>query len=128
MLNILKSIKLSGIQIASCLKNRKLRVKQLLPLHQRINNSGDYVKNMDIVANKIFLENLSTENSIYELISEEEDKGIVINYLGNYIVSFDPLDGSNNIDSNDPLGSLFCIFEKNTKVISGRNIVAAGYI
>ena len=56
-------------------------------------------------------------------------------HSGKYIVTFDPLDGSSNIDCLVSIGSIFAIFRKEgdgpvaTKDVlqSGRNIVAAGY-
>ena len=55
---------------------------------------------------------------------------------GKYIVCFDPLDGSSNIDCLASIGSIFCIYKKlddnNANLLDhvlqkGRNIIAAGY-
>ena len=127
MISILTSIKLSGIQICKSLKNP--RAKTLIKPYFKPclqNKSGDIIKPMDCIANTIFIENLSKCNSIYKLYSEEEEYGININSSGEYIVAFDPLDGSDNIDINNPTGSLFCIFKK--EEICGKNIIASGYI
>jgi fructose-1,6-bisphosphatase I len=47
------------------------------------------------------------------LASEEEDLPVAVEetYSGNYIVVFDPLDGSSNIDAGISVGSIFGIYE-----------------
>jgi len=71
------------------------------------------------------------------LVSEENDNEIEVETerQGKYIVSFDPLDGSSNIDCLVSIGSIFAIFKKphdgplapGDALQSGRQIVAAGY-
>ena len=91
------------------------------------------------------------------LVSEENEKAIEVDIdkQGKYIVAFDPLDGSSNIDCLVSIGSIFAIYKKVTKqkhfdsiltflffidfkvtngppkqsdaLVTGRNIVAAGY-
>ena len=47
---------------------------------------------------------------------------------GKYLVCYDPLDGSSNIDVNITVGTIFAIYEyKNNKIQNGNNIVCAGY-
>jgi len=92
------------------------------------NPSGEQVKKLDIDSNNILKRNLSLVKSIKYLASEEDDEKIEINKDGKYLVSFDPLDGSSNIDCNITVGTIFCVFEyDNNKLIDGRNIVMAGY-
>jgi len=92
------------------------------------NPSGELVKKLDIDSNNILKKNLSLVKSIKYLASEEDDEKIEINKEGKYLVSFDPLDGSSNIDCNITVGTIFCVFEyDNNKLIDGRNIVMAGY-
>src|SRR3990167_6460088 len=46
-----------------------------------------------------------------------------------YVVFFDPLDGSNNVDNNNPLGTIFSIYRKGDSLLQkGKEQVAAGYI
>ena len=74
------------------------------------------------------------------LVSEENETVIEVDtvHSGKYIVTFDPLDGSSNIDCLVSIGSIFAIFKKPDEeamppydekfaLQSGRNIVAAGY-
>lgn len=72
------------------------------------------------------------------LVSEENETFIEVETekQGKYIVAFDPLDGSSNIDCLAPIGSIFAIWKKpeDSKTPSlkdalqpGKNCVAAGY-
>lgn len=74
------------------------------------------------------------------MASEEEEKPIEIDLAdqGKYVVCFDPLDGSSNIDANVSIGSIFGIWRKVTKdedgganvqdlLQDGRALIAAGY-
>ena len=92
------------------------------------NPSGEQVKKLDIDSNNILKDNLSSINSIKFIASEEDDELIEVNSEGKYLVSFDPLDGSSNIDCNITVGTIFCVFEYNNDIIvDGKNIVMAGY-
>ena len=126
MLNIINSIKLAGKSIS---KELKTPSKLSLPKIKH-NTTGDLVKPIDIIANNIFIKHLSQVESIAEIYSEEEEFVIKVNETNQdksfYAVAFDPLDGSINVDTNSPTGSLFCIYDKNQ--VNGNGIVAAGYI
>ena len=69
------------------------------------------------------------------LASEEEDTFVAANENGGYLVLFDPLDGSSNIDVNISVGTIFSVLAKpegrlNTESFlqKGRDQVAAGYV
>ena len=76
-------------------------------------------------------------NKKLNLRREENDNEIEVETerQGRYIVTFDPLDGSSNIDCLVSIGSIFAIFRKlddgpvshRDVMQTGRNIVAAGY-
>lgn len=73
------------------------------------------------------------------MASEEEEKPIEVEIKnqGKYVVCFDPLDGSSNIDANVSIGSIFAIWRRISDdetganiedlLQDGRNLVAAGY-
>jgi len=99
------------------------------------NFSGDIQKPIDIRCNNIILSCLNNLDNIFYLTSEEEDR-TVIKYRGPlnpfpenvYSVAFDPLDGSDNVDSNSCVGTIFGIYKEiNEKFQHGRNIVCSGY-
>jgi len=95
------------------------------------NTSSDEVKNLDLITNNIMIKEFSKNKNIKYLISEENENIININPNGNYLVAFDPLDGSSNIDSNITIGTIFCIYKLDNnsldKIILGKSIVSAGY-
>ena len=93
------------------------------------NSSGEQVKELDLFCNNLLIEKLSKLSSVRNIASEEEDELIPINKEGKYLVSFDPLDGSSNIDSNILVGTIFCVFEyvDDEQLKDGSNIVMSGY-
>lgn len=99
------------------------------------NFHGEEVKNLDVLANNTFITSLSKIKDVGALVSEEDYDAMIINEAGRYIVTFDPLDGSSNIDANVNIGSIFGVFErtgdgkmtKNDCLQPGRNLITAGY-
>ena len=92
------------------------------------NSSSDSVKTLDLLSNQIISDKLNKCKYVREYSSEEEETIIKTPFTdGEYFVSFDPLDGSSNIDSNVTVGTIFCIFKFNEDKISGKDIVTAGY-
>ena len=73
------------------------------------------------------------------LVSEENEEPIIVpaDRRGKYIVAFDPLDGSSNIDCNVSTGTIFAVYERvtpagtepgNADVLRpGTDVIAAGY-
>jgi fructose-1,6-bisphosphatase I len=92
------------------------------------NSSGEKVKKLDLLCNNIFVDRLKLLSCVKNIASEEEDTLISVNDSGKYLVSFDPLDGSSNIDCNISVGTIFCVFEYREGYIKdGTNIVLSGY-
>jgi fructose-1,6-bisphosphatase I len=102
------------------------------------NVSGDEQKKLDVLTNEIMIDNLINSNSCSILLSEENDNAIIVdeNHSGDYIVAFDPLDGSSNIDCNCGVGTIFSITldinntlpVENRILQDGNRIVCSGYI
>ena len=103
-----------------------------------INVQGERVQKLDRIANDIFIDVMKRSGSVAAMASEEEHDIIEVppNMAGNYVVLFDPLDGSTNIDANVTIGTIFSIYRRcrEKEVIRrdvlrpGREQVAAGYI
>jgi len=94
------------------------------------NNSGDDVKKLDILSNTILMNVLMNCESVRKIGSEEEDILCDTKYTdAPYLVCYDPLDGSSNIDVNITTGTIFCIYKYNDDgtISNGHNIVASGY-
>lgn len=102
------------------------------------NVQGEQVQKLDRIANDTFVEVLSRSGCVAAMASEEEHEVIEVprDAQGDYIVCFDPLDGSSNIEVNVSIGTIFAIYQRRspTEVLRsdilrpGREQVAAGYI
>ncbi|KER23351.1 hypothetical protein T265_08761 [Opisthorchis viverrini] len=118
---------------------RKAGLVSLYGLTGTSNVQGEEVKKLDVLANELFINMLTSSYSTCLLVSEEDDNAIIVDSdrVGKYIVCFDPLDGSSNIDCMGSIGSIFTIFRRpagatgevteKEALQTGRNIVAAGY-
>lgn len=74
------------------------------------NVQGETQKKLDIVANDLIKSALATNAWVRALASEEEEGVVVANEDGQYLVAFDPLDGSSNIDVNAQIGTIFTVY------------------
>jgi len=94
------------------------------------NISGDDVKELDLLTNSILMDLLMDCELVRKIGSEEEDTLCETRFKNApYLVCYDPLDGSSNIDVNITTGSIFCIYKYNDDgtITDGRNIIASGY-
>lgn len=127
MENILNAINQASIEIYRFLSKNETDLGK----SNNTNISGDSVHKIDIVSNEIVKNHLVNVPEVYAIASEEEDDIVYCNKNGNYLIAFDPLDGSQNIDPGLEVGSIFGIFKINTQnkniINSGRNIVGAVY-
>ena len=100
------------------------------------NIQGETQKKLDVVSNDILKQALLDSGTVRALASEEEETIVAGNNSGRYLVAFDPLDGSSNIDINSMVGTIFSIFAAPaTDSVSeqdflqpGRQQLAAGYV
>ncbi|XP_055897540.1 fructose-1,6-bisphosphatase 1-like [Biomphalaria glabrata] len=116
---------------------RKAGIHRLYGISGSSNATGDAVKKLDVLANDLFINMLSSSYTCCILVSEENDTVIEVEdkFKGKYIVCFDPLDGSSNIDCLVSIGSIFGIYKKQNEgqvslkdvLQSGDNLVCAGY-
>ncbi|MCA6441299.1 MAG: class 1 fructose-bisphosphatase [Sediminibacterium sp.] len=107
-----------------------------------INVQGEDVKKLDIFANNQFMGVLKHGISCAGIGSEEMDDFVVFNdEISNnskYVVLFDPLDGSGNIDVNVSIGTIFSVYRRVSELgkpctqedflQQGKKQVAAGYV
>jgi len=99
------------------------------------NIQGEDQKKLDVIANNIMIDALKANPAVAGLASEEEDTFVNADENGRYLVLFDPLDGSSNIDINISVGTIFSILEKpegelktESFLQAGRYQLAAGYV
>jgi len=103
------------------------------------NIQGEVQKKLDIIANDVLIEANEWGGHLAAMASEEmDDIYCVPNRYpqGEYLLLFDPLDGSSNIDVNVSIGTIFSVLKKNTSATNvnkedflqkGSQQVAAGY-
>ena len=73
------------------------------------NVQGEHQKKLDLIANDLLVNHLSSAKVALALGSEEMDHAVVVPGGAPYLVAFDPLDGSSNIDVNVSIGTIFSV-------------------
>uniref|UniRef100_A0A9J7Y7P0 Fructose-1,6-bisphosphatase 1 n=1 Tax=Cyprinus carpio carpio TaxID=630221 RepID=A0A9J7Y7P0_CYPCA len=116
---------------------RKAGIAHLYGIAGSTNVTGDQVKKLDILTNDLVINMIKSSFTSCVLVTEEHENAIIVepDRRGKYVVCFDPLDGSSNIDCLASIGTIFAIYRKCTDsdpsekdaLQPGRNIVAAGY-
>lgn len=137
---------LRDIGVAAKIINREVNKAGLLNIlgtaQTSSNASGDTVQKLDLYANEKLIDCLKNSGECCGIASEENEEFIAIEGIngkqGKYIVVFDPLDGSSNIDVNVSVGTIFGIYRRKSKVSApvelndflqtGSELVAAGYV
>lgn len=105
------------------------------------NIHGEEVKKLDVFAHEVLINAMNHGGHLCVMASEEEESLIHIpqgNKIGKYVLLFDPLDGSSNIDVNVSIGTIFSIYKRKSKgngpgtiedcLQKGSEQIAAGYI
>lgn len=100
------------------------------------NVQGETQKKLDVISNDCLKDVLKACPAVAGIASEEEDLPVPANESGEFLVIFDPLDGSSNIDINVTVGTIFSILPHNggnaaeeaPYLQSGRKQLAAGYV
>ena len=79
-----------------------------------VNVQGETVQKLDRIAQDMFVEVLRRSGCVAAMASEEEHEVIEVpaSQAGDYVVCFDPLDGSSNIDANVSIGTIFAIYKR----------------
>lgn len=115
-------------------------VEDILGRTGNTNIQGEEVQKLDEYANKVFINALNYIGKICVMASEEEPEMISIpkeHPKGDYVVMFDPLDGSSNIDVNVSIGTIFGIYKRVSDgeegllddcLQPGHKLFGAGYI
>ncbi len=135
---------LSGITLATKVIESHVRragIVDVLGETGDTNVQGEIVQKLDVLANDIILRSLGYRGNVGIMASEEDDEPHIIKEAeegAKYIVLFDPLDGSSNIDVNISVGTIFSILQRKPDVDRdevqahilqpGYKQVAAGYV
>ena len=134
---------LHDIALAAKLISRevtKAGLVDILGSAEEENVHGEDVQKLDVYANQVMIRALDHTGLVACMASEESDGLIPIPekfQAGEYVVIFDPLDGSSNIDVNVSIGTIFSIHRKCSTgprgvledcLQPGCKQVAAGYV
>jgi fructose-1,6-bisphosphatase I len=116
---------------------RKAGIAKLYGLAGSSNTTGDDQKKLDVLSNELFINMLKSSYTVYAMASEENENLIEVEVpkQGKYVICFDPLDGSSNIDCLVTIGSIFGIWKKPENadkpidciLQSGEHLRCAGY-
>jgi fructose-1,6-bisphosphatase I len=135
---ILYDLALAAKMIAN--KVRSAGLVDILGSADSENVQGEVQQKLDVVANEVIVKAMDHGGRLCGMASEEEPDIIPIPEqfkCGKYVLLFDPLDGSSNIDVNVPVGTIFSVIRKITRgsraeledvLQPGRRQVAAGYV
>ncbi len=134
---------LAGITLATKMIQAKVRSAGLLDIIGSAgekNVQGEVQQKLDVYANQALLHCLGLRDTVAILVSEENEEPVTFDRApesGKYVVFFDPLDGSSNIDVNVSVGTIFSVFRRPAKgggdvsdavLQAGVHQVAAGYV
>lgn len=136
--NLLYDIALAAKIIAASI--RRAGLVNILGSANAVNVQGEEQQKLDVFANNTMTNALNHTGRVCVMASEEDETIIPVpdNYpVGKYVVLYDPLDGSSNIDVNGAVGTIFSIYRRTS--LEGRGSladvlqpgckqVAAGYV
>ncbi len=136
---------LRDIGLASKMINKQVRkagLGDVLGKHGATNVQGEEQMKLDVYANEVLINILRNGMDCAGIASEENDDIVCYDdeFSANskYVVLFDPLDGSSNIDVNAPIGTIFAIYRRISELGKpctkadflqpGNRLMAAGYV
>lgn len=137
---------LNDIAVASKVVSKDVRraglLENFLGSEGSTNIQGEDQQKLDVIADRQFINMFKAGGEVCGVASEENDDFMAFesefSRKGKYVVLFDPLDGSSNIDVNVSIGSIFSIYRRKSEVgteatledmlQAGHEQVAAGYV
>ena len=121
---------LSGITLATKIVAAQVRragLAGILGVTRETNVQGETVQKLDVIANQTLLQFLGNRGNVAIMASEENDDPVIVERdrkHGKYVVVFDPLDGSSNIDVNVSVGTIFSILRRDPDPTGTRDVLA----
>jgi len=137
---------LNDIAVAAKIVSRDVRkaglVDHILGTQGETNIQGEEQQKLDVVADQQFIRMFESGGEVCGIASEENDDFLAFTNehakQGKYVVLFDPLDGSSNIDVNVSIGTIFSVYKRKSKrgelatledmLQPGTDQIAAGYV
>jgi len=135
---LLSGLTLAGKMVAA--EVRRAGLVDILGSAGQVNVQGEEQQKLDVFANRALLHCLGHRGNVGIMASEENDDPLILlkdPERGKYIVVFDPLDGSSNIDVNVSVGTIFSILRREETnpdnpaddvLQPGDRQIAAGYV
>lgn len=138
--SLLRDIALAGKVINK--QVRKAGLADVLGQHGATNVQGEEQMKLDVMADETLIHILKNSTDCAGIASEENENHIcyedTFSANSKYVVLFDPLDGSSNIDVNASIGTIFSIYRRVSELGKpctladflqpGNKLMAAGYI
>ena len=117
-------------EIIKAIEEASIKIKHLIETgdtgkSQSENSTGDTQLKLDIQSDEIIEEIFSKLSSVKAIVSEEQDSIKNINETGEYLIAYDPLDGSSLVDVNLSVGSIYGIYKNE---FNAKNIIASVYV
>jgi fructose-1,6-bisphosphatase I len=136
--NLLYDLALAGKVIAS--KTTRAGLAEILGRTEDVNIQGEQVMKLDRFADLTIYRLNDHTGRVAAMASEENENILPVpdKYpKGKYVLMYDPLDGSSNVDYNVPIGTIFAVHKRISEdgpgtledfLQPGRSLVASGYI
>lgn len=119
MKEIIKAIELASIKIKDLIETGDTSKSECE------NSTGDTQLKLDIASDEIIEQILKEVSSIKAIVSEEQENVVSLNEDGEYLIAYDPLDGSSLVDVNLSVGSIYGIYKNE---FNAKNLIASIYV
>lgn len=117
-------------EIIEAIQEASIEIKKLIKKgdtgkSEQENSTGDTQLKLDIASDEIIEAIFKKVPSIKAIVSEEQENIIDLNPNGEYLIAYDPLDGSSLVDVNLSVGSIYGIYKNE---FNAQNIIASVYV
>jgi len=124
----LKDQKMQGMVrelLDACVRITEALRVNLVTVNDASNAFGDRQLTVDVIADDLLWDLAKSSKLVYEASSEEEPEIVQTNPDGQYVLCWDPLDGSSIVDNNWAVGTIVGVWDKSTGLIgaTGRDQV-----
>jgi fructose-1,6-bisphosphatase I len=118
------------LEIIKAIEEASIEIKELIETgdtgkSEQENSTGDTQLKLDIASDIIIERIFKKLPTIKAIVSEEQENIIHLNDDGEYLIAYDPLDGSSLVDVNLSVGSIYGIYKNE---FNAKNIVASVYV
>ena len=117
-------------EIIKAIEQASIEIKELIETgdtgkSDQENSTGDTQLKLDIASDEIIERIFKQIANVKAIVSEEQENIIDLNPNGEYLIAYDPLDGSSLVDVNLSVGSIYGIYKNE---FNAKNIVASVYV